>query len=152
MTSAGGELPNDRVTTEFRRLASTLRRDLATRAEVSGPTVDGDVEGFSVRPAADGAVEVWLMHDADGVIVGLEGCPGWQLPRTPSAVAVVRAIVDAVVAGRVEVGTGRMMRSYRVVLPERTVMEDSANGVLALLLGTPWKPRMHWVSAKSYTD
>jgi len=152
MTSAGGELPNDRVTTELRRLASTLRSDLATRAEVSGPTVDDDVEGFSVRPATDGALEVWLMHDADGIIVGLGGCPGWQLPRTPSSVDVVRAIVDAVVAGRVEVGTGRKVRSYRVVLADGTVMEDSAKGVLASLLEMPWKPRMRWGSAKAYVD
>ncbi|MFB8229437.1 hypothetical protein [Cellulosimicrobium sp. NPDC055967] len=153
MTSAGGELPNDRVTTELRRLASTLRSDLATSAEVSRPTVDGDVvEGFSVRPATDGALEVWLMHDADGIIVGLEGCPGWQLPRTLSSVDVVRAIVDAVVAGKAEVGTGRKVRSYRVALPDGTVMADSAKGVLASLLELPWKPRIHWASAKAYTN
>ena len=92
------------------------------------------------------------MHDTDGIIVGLEGCPGWQLPRTPSSVDVVRAIVDAVVAGKVEVGTGRKVRSYRVVLPDGTVMEDGAKGVLASLLEMPWKPRMHWASAKAYTD
>lgn len=152
MTSAGGELPNDRVTTELRRLASTLRNDLATGAEVSGPTIDGDVEGYSVRPAMDGALEVWLMHDADGIIIGLGGCPGWQLPRTPSSVDVVRAIVDAVVAGRVKVGTGRNVRSYRVVLADGTVMEDSASGVLASLLEMPWKPRMRWGSANAYAD
>ncbi len=129
-----------------------LRSDLATSAEVSGPSVDSDVEGFSVRPATDGALEVWLMHDADGIIVGLEGCPGWQMPRTPSSVDVVRVVVDAVVAGRVEVGKGWKVRSYRVALPDGTVLEDSAKGVLASLFEMPWKPRMRWVSARAYAN
>ncbi|MFI2101752.1 hypothetical protein ACH436_00535 [Isoptericola sp. NPDC019693] len=93
MKGAGGELPMDQVTTELRRLATTLRSQLGERAEISGPTVDGGVEGLTVRSATEGSVEVWLMHDADGVVVGLDGCPGWQLPRTLESVAVVRAII-----------------------------------------------------------
>ncbi|SKC66316.1 hypothetical protein SAMN04324258_2313 [Krasilnikoviella flava] len=129
---------------------SALRSDLGARAEITGPTVDGDVEGFSVRSETDGSVEVWLMHDADGVIVGLDRCPGWQLPRTPSSVNVFLTIIDAAVAGRVEVGTGRKVRSYRVVMPDGTVMEDSARGAFASLLEMPWKPRTRWATATAY--
>ncbi|MFI2102022.1 hypothetical protein ACH436_01925 [Isoptericola sp. NPDC019693] len=150
MKRGGGELPNDEVTTELRRLASALRTELGDSAEISGPTVDGGVEGLTVSSATDGSVEVWLMHDANSVAVGLDGCPGWDLPRTLESVVVVRAIIDAAAAGRVEVGTGRRVRSYRVPMPDGTVMEDNKTGVLAAMLEMPWKPRMRWGTSAAY--
>ncbi|MFC8599057.1 hypothetical protein [Isoptericola sp. NPDC057191] len=151
MECGGGELPDDEVTTELRRLASTLRSELGDRAEISGPTVDGGVEGLTVSSSTDGSVEVWVMQDADGVVVGLGGCPGWQLPRTLESVVVVRAIFEAAAAGRIEVGTGRGVRSYRVPLPDGTVMKDSKTGVLAAMLEMPWKPRMRWGISAAYS-
>ncbi|MFI2101753.1 hypothetical protein ACH436_00540 [Isoptericola sp. NPDC019693] len=53
-------------------------------------------------------------------------------------------------AGRVEVGTGRRVRAYRLPMPDGTVMDDSEKGALAALLEMPWKPRMRWGTSAAY--
>ncbi|WP_166852925.1 hypothetical protein [Isoptericola sp. BMS4] len=150
MTTDDDRLPLDEVTREVRRLARTLPVELGAAAQVSAVSGDGRVEGFSVRSETAGSVEVWMMHDAGRLVVGVDDCPGWDLPRTPESVAVLRAVVDAGAAGRIEVGAARGRRSYRVPLPDGTVMEDGRVGLLGTLLEMPWKPRVRWSAAAAY--
>lgn len=150
-SSASQPLPVDQVSTDLRAFAAELRLRLEGRGEVSTPDTDGFGEGFTVRSAVEGTVEVWLMHDAEGIVVGLDRCPGWDLPRESGSVGTVEAIVEAAVGGSIEVGSGRAVRSYRVPMPDGTVMEDTAEGSVATLLALPWKPRLRWQSASPYS-
>lgn len=143
-------LPLDETTAALRALAARWQERLAGRASVSPPHDEGGVEGFSVSSPSNGTVEVWVVHDADGVVVSLGGAPGWELPRESASVAVVEAIVAAAVEGRIEVGTGRGLRSYRAPMPDGSVREDAAEGLAALLLAMPWKPRLRWATAAPY--
>lgn len=141
-------LPMDEITAELRALARELAERLVGAGEVSAPSSDGVGEGFEVRPTAAGPVEIWLMHDADGILVGLDKCRGWELPRELKSVDIAKAIVVAAVAGSLEIGSGVGVRAYRLILPDGTVMNDASEGFAALL--QPWKPRLRWRSATPY--
>lgn len=143
-------LPADETTAALRDLALRWRERLRGRAEVSLPHGDGGAEGFSVEPRAEGAAEVWVMHDADGVVVGIDRCPGWELPRTASSVATIDAVVRAAVDGTIEVGSGRGVRRYRVTTEDGTALEDAFEGLRALVLSMPWRPRLRWETTTPY--
>lgn len=143
-------LPADDTTAALHELALRWRDELRGRAEVSLPHEDGGAEGFSVTPRADGAAEVWVMHDAEGIVVGIDRCPGWELPRTASSVATIDAVVEAAVAGTIEVGSGRGIRRYRVTTGGGDVLEDTFEGFLALALSMPWRRRLRWETTTPY--
>lgn len=90
------------------------------------------------------------MHSAEDITVGVGTAPGWELPRSARSVQVVRAVVDEAVAGRVEVGKGRGITTYRVKTPDGVVREDTHEGLAGFLRSTPWKPRLRWESAAPF--
>ncbi|WP_156533069.1 hypothetical protein [Cellulosimicrobium sp. I38E] len=90
------------------------------------------------------------MHDADGVVVGVDRCPGWELPRASSSVATIDAVVQAAVDGTIEVGSGRGVRRYRVTTGDGAVLEDAFEGLRALVLSMPWQPRLRWETTTPY--
>jgi hypothetical protein len=145
-------LPADEITERLRDLAGQLVTRLAGVARVVLPSAgdQGIVEGADVTPVAVDAVRVWWMHEADAILVGLSGCPGWELPRVSASVDAVSAIVNAAVAGSIEVGKGRGVTSYRVRMPDGNLREDTSEGLVGFLLSMPWKPRLRWSVAKPY--
>jgi hypothetical protein len=146
-------LPADEITTQLRELADEVTARLAGVATVSRETAEdtGVVEGANVSPKVEGAVSVFWSHSADDIIVSLGDCPGWELPRSSAGVETVRAIVDVAVAGSIDVGSGRGVKAYRARMPDGTVREDTHEGLLAVLLSMPWKPRLRWRTATPYS-
>jgi hypothetical protein len=146
-----GPLPDDEITADLRGLAVDLGVRLVDVATVGRESADttGVVEGADVVPRREGAIRVWWVHSAEDVIVGVGQAPGWDLPRSTASVDLVRAIVEEAVAGRVEVGKGRGITTYRVSTPDG-VREDTHEGLAGFLLSMPWKPRMRWESAAPY--
>lgn len=145
-------LPTDVITEELRRFARALEDRLAHVADVSHERAEdvGIVEGADVVPRCEGALGVWWMHSAEEIFLGVGEAPGWELARSAESVDVVRAIVEAVVAGHVEVGRGRGATTYRVQTPDGALHEDTHEGLAGTLLSMPWKPRMRWERAAPY--
>ncbi len=112
--------PDDAIRAAFRQMRDDLRTELSDRAAVTSPEPprgagpegrDWDPDDVSITPRARGAARVWWSQSARNVQVGV-GVGGasanWQLPRDDTAVAVVRQVVDAAVAGRVQPGWGEV--------------------------------------------
>jgi hypothetical protein len=145
-------LPSDDITTDLRRLADTLGVRLVDVATVGRERSEdfSVVEGGDVVPHREGAVGVWWMHSSEDIIVGMGKAPGCEPPRSADSVDVVRAMVEQAVAGRVEIGKGRGITTYRVRTSDGVIREDTHEGLGGFLLSMPWKPRMHWENAVPY--
>ncbi|WP_298462391.1 hypothetical protein [uncultured Cellulomonas sp.] len=146
-------LPVDEITTELRQFAGTLGGSLVGVAAVGRERAEdaGVVEGADVVPQHHDAVGVWWEHSSEDIVVGIGQAPGWELPRSAGSVDVVRAIVEEAIAGRVEVGRGRGITTYRVRTSDGVVREDTHEGLAGFLLSMPWKPRMRWKKAAPYS-
>lgn len=134
--------PHDEITVALRDLRTDLHTGLSDLATVSSPTVSGagpdtrdcDPDDVAVTPFAAGAVHLGWGQSAHAVTVHVGSCP-WQLPRDGDVVPHLRRIVEAAVAGRVEVGwcmsvpVGRLgavrLTTCRVHLADGTVLTDA---------------------------
>lgn len=152
--------PEDATRVAFRTLRDDLRTELAGLATVSSPAPpqgsgpegrDWDPDDVSIHPRADGAARVWWGHSAKQVQVGVglgRAFTNWQLARDDQAVAFARRVVDAAVAGRVELGQGEVDNGgrlgpvrvgyCRVTLADGTVLHDPRLRTdLVCVLGPP---------------
>jgi hypothetical protein len=150
--SSPGPLPLDDITSDLRALVGRLWEELEGVAVVgSEQAADSSfVEGADVVPRRDGAVGVWWMHSAEEIHVGIGDAPGWEVSRSVASVDLLRGVIEEAVAGRVEVGKGRGITTYRVRTPDGRVHEDTHAGLWGLLLSMPWRPRLRWQNSEPY--
>lgn len=152
-TTSVNPLPSDEVAAQLDDLASGLAVRLAGVASVDWASSEdaGFPGGVEVMPAVKDAVRVWWTHSSEEINVGFDDCTGWDLPRSPASVEIVHAIVNAAVAGAVDIGAGRGVKVYRVRMPDGSVREDTYEGLAGVLLAMPWKPRLRWRAATPYS-